>query len=127
MTVRVVTGSMMIVAITPHHKLYTQEEFKNALTPARYVSEFTNSISVNLIYDIVQRFPFQIFASFDQCNFFTFSINSQAHDNCLLFNNDAKTYLETCPVYAQPLYDADGNELMEVVHCKINGKFSISF
>ena len=41
MTVRVVTGSMMIVAITPHHKLYTQEEFKNALTPARYVSDFT--------------------------------------------------------------------------------------
>merc|ERR1711874_15827 len=56
-----------------------------------------------------------LFASFGQCNFFTFDISDGAHDNCLLYTHSAETFLKTCPVYGQPLYDTDGSTLME--HC----------
>merc|ERR1719154_670423 len=55
----------------------------------------------------------QLFASFGQCTYYNFLTHNGAHANCLLYNTNAKTYLGTCPVYGQPLYDADGNVLME--------------
>ena len=66
-----------------------------------------------MLNQIIFLITLQLFASFGECAYFTFALNSQMDEVCALFADDPQRYLNSCIFYGQPLYDSDSNELME--------------
>ncbi|XP_023324331.1 uncharacterized protein LOC111698277 isoform X2 [Eurytemora carolleeae] len=56
----------------------------------------------------------KIFSSINLCEFALFQEPTQIHENCLAIGDeDVDIFLNTCQNHGQPLYDSEGNELME--------------
>merc|ERR1711970_408732 len=53
----------------------------------------------------------KVFASMDQCKYYTYDINGYHDENCLLYQTSPDNLLQACGIQGQPLYNSAGESI----------------